>query len=89
MSLYKTLLFLSLQFSFDIPLSDEINLDKCKKLWVKGFNKVGVSSDVSVDIKSCHVDDGPSQVIPKIVIDAVGEQDSSEGKNIITEKYVI
>jgi len=39
-----------------------------------------VSSDVSVDIKSCHVDDGPRQVIPKIVIDAVGEQDPSEGK---------
>ena len=76
----KTWLFLSLQFSFDIPLSDEINLDKCKKLWIKGFNKVGVSSDVSVDMKSCHVDEGPRQVIPKIVIDAVGEQDSSEGK---------
>jgi hypothetical protein len=76
----KTWLFLSLQFSFEIPLSDEINLDKCKKLWIKGFNKVGVSSDVSVDMKSCHVDEGPRQVIPKIVIDAVGEQDSSEGK---------
>jgi hypothetical protein len=31
-------------------------------------------------MKSCHVDDGSRQIIPKIVIDAVGEQDSSEGK---------
>ncbi|XP_071153805.1 uncharacterized protein [Mytilus edulis] len=64
-------------FSFDIQLSDDISLHKCKRISVKGTNKVGIASEVSTDIKLCDVDDGPRQIHPKVVIDARGEKDTS------------
>ncbi|XP_052095904.1 uncharacterized protein LOC127731085 [Mytilus californianus] len=64
-------------FSFDIQLSDDISLYKCKRISVKGSNKVGIASEVSTDIKLCDVVDGPRQIHPKLVIDAHGEKDTS------------
>ncbi|CAC5401969.1 unnamed protein product [Mytilus coruscus] len=64
-------------FSFDIQLSDDISLYKCKRISVKGTNKVGIASEVSTDIKLCDVANGPRKIHPKLVIDAHGEKDTS------------
>ncbi|CAC5375018.1 unnamed protein product [Mytilus coruscus] len=79
--------------NFDIPLSDEIDLSKCKQINVRGINKAGVWSVISGDIKQCNVTviDGKTEITPSIVIDAFGESDENEnnngiGKDIYLEK---
>ncbi|XP_052095906.1 uncharacterized protein LOC127731088 [Mytilus californianus] len=66
-------------FSFVIQLSDDISFYKCKRISVKGTNKVGIASEVSTDIQLCDVADGPRHIHPKLVIDARGEKDTSSG----------
>ncbi|XP_076075242.1 uncharacterized protein LOC143046127 [Mytilus galloprovincialis] len=74
-------------FKAEIPLSGDIDFAKCKHVTIRGTNKVGVWSVISAEIKQCHVEDGQRQVVPRIVIDAIGdgEIDSGMGKNINLE----
>ena len=40
---------------------------------VKGYNKAGVWSEISTEIKQCHVEDGHSHITSRMIIDATGE----------------
>lgn len=62
-----------------IPLNASIDFTKCRKVYVRGYNKAGVWSTVSTEIKKCNTDDGNSLIVPNIVIDAVGKQEFSMG----------
>ncbi|CAG2197001.1 unnamed protein product [Mytilus edulis] len=61
------------KFKAEIPLSGDIDFAKCKHVTIRGTNKVGVWSVISAEIKQCHVEDGQRQVVPRIVIDAIGD----------------
>ena len=37
---------------------------------------------MSAEIRKCHVTDGPREIHRKLVIDAVGEHESSSGKDM-------
>ena len=62
-----------------IPLNASIDFTKCRKVYVRGYNKAGVWSTVSTEIMKCNIDDGNSLIVPNIVIDAVGRQEFSVG----------
>ncbi|XP_061177042.1 uncharacterized protein LOC133185758 [Saccostrea echinata] len=62
------------KIEFTIPLSGKLDFSKCRRLTVRGYNKAGLSSTVSGDIKDCS---DPLLITPNIVIDAVGPQDPS------------
>jgi hypothetical protein len=52
-------------------LTGDIDFAKCKHMNVKGYNKAGVWSEISTEIKQCHVEDG--HIIPHMIIDAIGQ----------------
>ena len=56
-----------------------MDFTKCRKVYVRGYNKAGVWSTVSTEIMKCNIDDGNSLIVPNIVIDAVGRQEFSVG----------
>jgi hypothetical protein len=56
-----------------------MDFTKCRKIYIRGYNKAGVWSTVSKEIKKCIVDDGNSLIVPNIVIDAIGKQEFSVG----------
>ena len=56
-----------------------MDFTKCRKIYVRGYNKAGVWSTVSTEIKKCNIDDGDSLIVPNIVIDAIGKQEFSMG----------
>ena len=62
-----------------IPLNASMDFTKCRKVYVRGYNKAGVWSTVSTEIMKCNIDDGNSLIVPNIVIDAVGKQEFSMG----------
>ncbi|XP_067682774.1 uncharacterized protein [Haliotis asinina] len=62
--------------TFTIELPKHLTFTKCKRLSVRGFNKVGTHTIMSKDIRDCSSKD-PSYVIPAIVIDAAGQMDKS------------
>jgi hypothetical protein len=62
-----------------IPLNASMDFTKCRKVYVRGYNKAGVWSTVSTEIMKCNIDDGNSLIVPNIVIDAVGRQEFSVG----------
>ena len=72
-------IFIILQIKFIIPLNTSMDFTKCRKIYVRGYNKAGVWSTVSTEIKKCIIDDGNSLIVPNIVIDAIGRQDFSMG----------
>ncbi|XP_052707847.1 uncharacterized protein LOC128183063 isoform X2 [Crassostrea angulata] len=64
------------QMEFIISLDGSFDFSKCRKLTVRGYNKAGLYSTVSSEIKSCSAFD-PVLIKPNIVIDAVGTPDPS------------
>ncbi|VDI18543.1 Hypothetical predicted protein, partial [Mytilus galloprovincialis] len=62
---------------FIIPLNTSLDFSKCRKLNIRGYNKAGVWSTISKEIKTCYVQDGNSLIIPNMVIDAVGRQEKT------------
>ncbi|CAC5375033.1 unnamed protein product [Mytilus coruscus] len=56
----------------------KVEIQKCKRLYIRGANKAGVWSVVSKDLKQCHVVDSHSQIKARKVIDALGEADGNE-----------
>ena len=62
-----------------IPLNAGMDFTKCRKVYVRGYNKAGVWSTISTEIKKCNTDDDNSLIVPNIVIDAVGRQEFSAG----------
>ena len=71
--IYIALYIYLFQSNFEALLTDEIDFAKCKHMNVKGYNKAGVWSEISTEIKRCHVEDGHSHIIPRMIIDATGE----------------
>ncbi|XP_062576068.1 uncharacterized protein LOC134237945 [Saccostrea cucullata] len=63
------------KIKFTIKLSGKLDFSKCRRLTVRGYNKAGLSSTISGDIKDCS---NPLLITPKVVIDAVGTQDPSK-----------
>ncbi|CAC5390405.1 unnamed protein product [Mytilus coruscus] len=60
---------------FQLPLNGSLDFSKCQRIYVRGYNKAGMWSEVSSDIKDCNVTDRESFIIPNLVIDAVGKQE--------------
>ncbi|XP_061176007.1 uncharacterized protein LOC133184958 [Saccostrea echinata] len=63
------------KMEFTIPLTGNVDFSKCRRLTVRGYNKAGLYSTVSADIKDCSAFD-PRNIKPNIVIDAVGAQEA-------------
>ncbi|XP_055958811.1 uncharacterized protein LOC126830508 [Patella vulgata] len=59
-------------FQFSINLDGEVDFSECRRLAVRIFNKAGLSTIISSDIKNCSAVD-PVLIIPAIVIDAIGQ----------------
>ena len=64
------------QSKFEVLLTGDIDFAKCKHMNVKGYNKAGVWSEISTEIKQCHVEDGHSLILPRMIIDATGKPGS-------------
>lgn len=58
-----------------------MDFSKCRMFALRGYNKAGVWQTTFADIKQCNVYDNNQIIIPKIVVDAVGEQQLNGGKN--------
>lgn len=63
---------------FTILLDGLFDFSKCRRLTIRGYNKAGLYSTISSEIKNCSAFD-PILVKPNIVIDAVGTPDRSRG----------
>jgi hypothetical protein len=63
---------------FSVSLDGKIDFSKCRRFTVRGYNKVGLYSTLSKEIKDCSAFD-PLLIKPNIVIDAVGTPDISRG----------
>ena len=72
---------LTLQIEFSVALEGKFDFSKCRKFTIRGYNKAGLYSTVSAEVKDCSAFD-PVLIKPNIVIDAVGKQDPSRGKGI-------
>ena len=73
-----TILF-TFQIQFEIPLNTTVDFSKCRKIFIRGYNKAGVWSTVSKEMKACSVVDENSLIIPNVVIDAIGQQEAGLG----------
>ncbi|XP_071151404.1 uncharacterized protein, partial [Mytilus edulis] len=62
---------------FVIYLNKSLDFSKCRKVFIRGYNKAGVWSMISKEIKTCTIQDGDSLIVPNIVIDAVGIQEKT------------
>lgn len=61
--------------TFDVTLTGEMDFSKCKRVSIRGFNRVKMYSLVSTEIKQCDAFN-PKLIVPNIVIDAKGAPDS-------------
>ncbi|XP_063399976.1 uncharacterized protein LOC134684607 [Mytilus trossulus] len=64
--------------TFDVTLTGEMDFSKCKRVSIRGFNRVKMYSLVSTQIKQCDAFN-PKLIVPNIVIDAKGAPDSVDG----------
>lgn len=69
--------FLFPQISFDAPFNGSIDFSKCRKIFIRGYNKAGMWSVISKEIKQCN---DKALIVPNIVIDAVGEPELYLGR---------
>ena len=65
---------------FIIQFNSSFDFSKCRKLYIRGYNKAGVWATVSTEIRKCNIDDGDSLIVANMVIDAIGRQEYSLGK---------
>lgn len=63
---------------FEIFLDSKFDFSKCRQITIRGYNKAGLYSTLSAEIKSCSAFD-PVLIKPNIVIDAVGSLDPNRG----------
>jgi hypothetical protein len=63
-----------------IQFNSSFDFSKCRKLYIRGYNKAGVWATVSTEIRKCNNDDGGSLIVANMVIDAIGRQEYSLGK---------
>lgn len=66
------------QMEFEILLDGKFDFSKCRQITIRGYNKAGLYSTLSAEIKSCSAFD-PVLIKPNIVIDAVGSLDPNRG----------
>ena len=69
------------QIELSVALEGKFDFSKCRLFTIRGYNKAGLYSTVSTEIKDCSAFD-PVLIKPNIVIDAVGKSDPSRGKGI-------
>lgn len=67
------------QMEFEILLDGTFDFSKCRHITIRGYNKAGLYSTLSAEIKSCSAFD-PVLIQPNIVIDAVGKIDPNTGR---------
>jgi hypothetical protein len=70
---------------FLIQFNSNFDFSKCRKLYIRGYNKAGVWSTVSTEIKKCNIEDGDSLIVANIIIDAIGRQEHRLGKYRVWE----
>lgn len=66
------------QMEIEILLDGKFDFSKCRQITIRGYNKAGLYSTLSAEIKSCSAFD-PVLIKPNIVIDAVGSLDPNRG----------
>ncbi|XP_041351011.1 uncharacterized protein LOC121369994 [Gigantopelta aegis] len=64
------------EISFTVTLTGKLDFRKCRRLAIRGFNKVGLSTTISADVKNCSAFD-PALVVPAVVIDVLGKDDGN------------
>ncbi|XP_076113981.1 uncharacterized protein LOC143082265 [Mytilus galloprovincialis] len=62
---------------FIVPLNNSLDFSKCRKIFIRGYNKAGIWSTISTEIKTCKIDEGDSLIVSNVVIDAIGQQEIS------------
>ncbi|OPL20517.1 hypothetical protein AM593_02201, partial [Mytilus galloprovincialis] len=56
-------------------LNNSLDFSKCRKIFIRGYNKAGIWSTISTEIKTCKIDEGDSLIVSNVVIDAIGQQE--------------
>ncbi|KAK3581570.1 hypothetical protein CHS0354_031918 [Potamilus streckersoni] len=72
--------------SFIIHLSKPLDFSECRLLSIRGYNKVGMWSAVSKDIKDCSQID-PLWIQPKIVIDVVPQKPMTTAGGVVLDDF--
>ncbi|CAG2200973.1 unnamed protein product [Mytilus edulis] len=62
---------------FVVPLNNSLDFSKCRQIFIRGYNKAGIWSTISTEIKTCKVNDGDSLIVSNSVIDAIGIQEKT------------
>ncbi|XP_041351012.1 uncharacterized protein LOC121369995 [Gigantopelta aegis] len=62
--------------SFIVTLAGKLDFRECRRLAIRGFNKVGLSTTISADVKNCSAFD-PALVVSSVVIDVLGKDDGN------------
>ncbi|XP_071084119.1 uncharacterized protein [Haliotis cracherodii] len=57
---------------FQITLPQHLDFTKCRRVAVRGYNRVGLYATVSADVKDCAAFD-PVYIVPSVVLDAIGK----------------
>ncbi|KAL3841827.1 hypothetical protein ACJMK2_019926 [Sinanodonta woodiana] len=70
--------------SFIIHLVKPLDFSECRRLSIRGYNKVGMWSAVSMDIKDCSQID-PLWIKPRIVIDVVPENPMTTASGLVMD----
>ncbi|XP_046571088.1 LOW QUALITY PROTEIN: uncharacterized protein LOC124279320 [Haliotis rubra] len=77
------------QVIFKISFSRPLDFSKCRRLAIRGYNKVGLTTAVSADVRNCSAFD-PPLVKPSLVIDATGSKIAEGiGNDIILEQNAL
>ncbi|KAK3581576.1 hypothetical protein CHS0354_031922 [Potamilus streckersoni] len=72
--------------SFIIHLAKSLDFSECRLLSIRGYNKVGMWSAVSKDIKDCSQID-PHWIKPKIVIDVVPQKPMTTAGGVVLDGF--
>lgn len=67
-------------YIFDASINGSIDFSKCRKIFIRGYNKAGISSTISKEIKQCNENHDKVLIVPNIVIDAVGKPELYFGR---------
>ncbi|XP_078321865.1 uncharacterized protein LOC111103999 isoform X3 [Crassostrea virginica] len=64
------------KIELSVALEGKFDFSKCRQFTIRGYNKAGLYSTVSAEVKDCSAFD-PVLIKPNIVIDALGKPDPS------------
>jgi hypothetical protein len=66
------------QITFTISSPKKLDFSKCRRIAVRGYTFTGLSSVVSGDVLDCGRVEH-AHIVPRVVLDAVGEQKHNTG----------